>query len=79
MAIIFIPSLAGLLLNAEQRKGSLLTQQEVEAIRDSATCISVPDGIARNLDPSWGYTDSDPQRCWEEWCLSRTAGLAQSA
>lgn len=47
MAVLYIPSLVSLLVNAEKQKGSGLTQQEVEKIRDNATCISVPDNLVR--------------------------------
>lgn len=79
MAIIYIPSLVGLLVNAEQKKGALLTRQEVELIRDTATCISIPDRIAQNMDPSRTYCDIDPATCWEEWSSYRVAALAKSA
>lgn len=79
MAILYIPSLVSLLVNAEKQKGSGLTQQEVEKIRDNATCISVPDDLVRGMDPSRGYRDIDPARCWEAWRDSRSAGLAQTA
>lgn len=79
MAIVFIPSLAALLAQAERQKGSLLTQQEVEAIRDNATCVSVPDDIARHLEPSRGYSDIDPLNCWEQWVFCRAVNLTKTA
>lgn len=79
MAIIYIPSLVGLLVKAEQKKGTLLTKQEVEQIRDSATCISIPDRIAQGMDPTQTYCDIDPATCWEEWASYRVAGLAKTA
>ncbi|WP_034914177.1 hypothetical protein [Erwinia sp. 9145] len=72
MALVYIPSLIGLLINAEQRKGSVLTRLEVEAIRDGSVCISVPDFIARSMEPACGYNDIDPQKCWEEWSRYRS-------
>ncbi|MGB9097661.1 hypothetical protein [Erwinia sp.] len=79
MAVLFIPSLISLLVKAETQKGSGLTQQEVEHIRENATCISVPDDLVRGMDPSRGYRDIDPSRCWEAWLDYRSPGLAQTA
>ncbi len=79
MAVVFIPSLIALLMQAERQKGSLLTQQEVEEVRDNATCVSVPDEIARHLEPSRGYSDIDPLRCWEQWITYRAADLIKTA
>ncbi|MBV4366398.1 hypothetical protein ACMGGR_12030 [Erwinia sp. BNK-24-b] len=73
MAVICIPPLTGLLMDAECRKGTSLTRQEVEKIRDSTTTVSVPDGIAKNMDPFCGYGDIDPQKCWETWLRYRAA------
>lgn len=67
MATIYIPSLMRVLRQAEQQKGEQLTRQEVEALRDSAVCVSVPDSIACTLDPAQGLSDINPERCWEEW------------
>jgi len=75
MTIVFIPSLAALLIRAERQKGSLLTQQEVEEVRDNATCVFVPDDIARHLEPSRGYSDIDPLNCWEQWASYRAVNL----
>lgn len=79
MAILFIPSLIALLVKAEAQKGYPLTQQEVETLRDGATCISVPDELLRTMDPSRGYQDIDPTKCWEAWKNYRLAASARTA
>lgn len=79
MAILFIPSLAALLEKAEAHKGHPLTQHEVETLRDSATCISVPDELLRTMDPSRGYQDIDPATCWEAWKNYRLSGNRRMA
>lgn len=65
MAVIFIPSLAVLLTEAEQRKGAPLTRAEIEGVNGSRLCVYVPDNIARGLDPFCGYGDIDPHTCRE--------------
>jgi len=66
--IVFIdPSLIGLLFAREQEKGSPLTEEEVLEIRDnSAAIVLVPEDV-REREAARGFTDIDPERCWEEW------------
>ncbi|MEN5015819.1 hypothetical protein ABEH87_05575 [Erwinia sp. Eh17-17] len=71
MATIYIPSLMGLLSDAERQKGENLTREEVEALRDSVICVTIPDRIACALDPSQNFSDIDPDNCWEEWSRFR--------
>lgn len=78
MAVIYLPSLTTILLQAERHKGSLLTRDEVEAIRDSAFRVTIPDPIARYMEPCGGDADIDPLMCWEMWCRLRTAETAFS-
>lgn len=77
MAVISVPALGGLLAKAEWRKGSPLTEEEVEKIRDITTQVLVPDNIARTLDPFCGYANVDPQKCWETWQRYRAGALAR--
>jgi len=74
MATIYIPSLMRLLSDAERQKGASLTREEVEALRDSAMCVSVPDRIAVALDPSQNFSELNPENCWEEWSRFRHRG-----
>ncbi|BCQ34590.1 hypothetical protein ERHA54_20650 [Erwinia rhapontici] len=74
MATIYIPSLMGLLSDAERQKGASLTREEVEALRDTAMCVSIPDRIAFALDPSQNFSDINPENCWDEWSRFRHRG-----
>jgi hypothetical protein len=55
------------LRSAELEKGSALTEEEVIAIRDGASCITMPERVARRVIESRGYDDIDPGNAWEEW------------
>lgn len=72
LVLQFIPSLVVILKAKEDEKGSPLSEQEVLDIRDSAVCVSVPAGVAIELEKSRGYPDVDPENCWREWCEIRT-------
>lgn len=74
MATIYLPSLRGLLSDAERQKGAHLTREEVETLRDNAMCVSVPDGIACTLDLSHNVGDINAENCWEEWSRLRHSG-----
>jgi hypothetical protein len=63
----FIPALVVLLVRAEQRKGSPLTQEEVIHIRDGGACVMLPESQAAHLSEKRGYADVDPQFAWEQW------------
>lgn len=68
---IFNPSLAALLLAAENDKGGALTEDEVIAIRNSATVMMVSEEAAEEFAKKRGYKDIDPDNCWQEWCELR--------
>lgn len=72
MSIIFIPPLITLLLNRECEKGSPLTEDEVNSIRDDATAISLDSETALAMMESRGYRDIDPENCWAEWLAFRS-------
>ena len=60
MTFVFIPALVTLLVSREEEKGLALTRHEVEAIRDNATVIALPEDIAFSLAESRGYPDIEP-------------------
>ena len=62
----FFPSLVSNLMEAEDKKGSALTQAEVLAIRDGSAVAVVPED-RDFLEKAQGYRDIDPSNCWEEW------------
>lgn len=68
---VFIPALIVLLVHSEDKKGSPLTQEEVLAIRDNATCIMMQLDDSRKMDEQRGYADIDPEDCWYEWQMAR--------
>ena len=74
---VFIPALVALLLRAEQLNGSPLTRNQVVAIKDNATCMSVRASVKAAMEEKRGYRDLDPERCWEEWLQFR-AGTSPS-
>ncbi|WP_369064338.1 hypothetical protein [Enterobacter sp. MALB-1] len=67
MGIVFIPSLVALLAAKEREAGRELPRHEVEAIRDNATAIELPNEIARDMAISRGYQDIDAEHVWNEW------------
>ena len=70
-----IPALIALLLHHERDKGEPLTQQEVESIRDSAVCMTMPRSVAEKMAQQRGYDDINPEHCWEEWQAVRDSLL----
>lgn len=70
LVIVFMPSLAGLLLAAEDEKGAPLSYDEVLEIRDGAVCMRMPRQAAAQLAAERGE-DIDPENCWHDWQLLR--------
>lgn len=71
LVLVFIPSLAELLVASEKEKGAPLSQEEVMAIRDKAVCMTVLESVARSLEERRGYRDLDPEQAWPEWLSLR--------
>nr|WP_109753022.1 MULTISPECIES: hypothetical protein [unclassified Pseudomonas] len=68
LCAVFIPALVLLLTDAETRKGSPLSEAEVLAIRDGATCIAVPFDVALQMESDLvGLRDIVAEDCWSEW------------
>lgn len=67
MGIVFIPSHVALLAAKEREAGRELLRHEVEAIRDNATTIELPNEISRDMTISRGYQDIDVEHVWNEW------------
>ena len=68
---VFMPALVVLLVQAEDKKGTPLTKDEVHAIRDKGACIMMQAIDARKMDDSRGYRDIDPENCWHDWQMAR--------
>ena len=62
-----IPALCLMLLNMEKQKGSPLTEAEVVAARDAATCMTVSRKVHDAMQASRGYRDLDLENVWEDW------------
>jgi hypothetical protein len=77
LILVFIPALLVLLLNAEEKKGSPLTEAEVNAIRDSGVCMAMPASAALALVEKRGYPDINADAAWPEWQRARLE-IAQS-
>jgi hypothetical protein len=63
----FIPALGAILIHAEDKKGSPLTEEEAIKMRDGAMVIMLPAGEARTMDQKRGYKDIDPENLWHDW------------
>ena len=69
--ITHIPSLVATLLNKENAKGSQLTKEEVEAIRDEAPAQVLTREQRAAVDEGREYDDIDPEKAWEDWQIAR--------
>ena len=71
MKIVFVPALIVVLIDKEQERGRELTREEVEAIRDGATAIRLPEEAADDMIRARGYRDIDPENVWSEWVANK--------
>ncbi|WP_243050305.1 hypothetical protein [Dyella sp. RRB7] len=71
LCLVFIPPLVTLLYRAESTLEQPLTEAQVIAIRDSATCITLPFSVALKGEQERGYPDIVAEQCWEEWQAAR--------
>ena len=67
LVLVPIPALVAILLNRERAKGSPLTEAEVLAITDKATCVALRYSAAAAIADGRGYDDIAPENVWEEW------------
>ncbi|WP_231420519.1 hypothetical protein [Sphingomonas sp. Leaf205] len=67
LVIVPIPALVAILLHSAKEKGSPLTESEVLAIRDQATCITMSYSMAADMVEKRGYDDVRPENVWEDW------------
>ncbi len=67
LKLVHVPALVAILLNAEGKKGSPLTEKEVLDIRDSSQCMAMPLDVAEKVAEERGYADIDPENAWVEW------------
>jgi hypothetical protein len=72
LAVIFMPSLAALLADAERIKGSRLTEEQVVRIRDKALVVVVPADVVAATVQQRGYAEVDAANPWESWQAIRS-------
>ncbi|HBE20162.1 MAG TPA: hypothetical protein DEG17_25850 [Cyanobacteria bacterium UBA11149] len=65
---VFIPALILLLVHQQKKIGRPLTKHEVLYIRDNGVSIMMKTSHATAIDKKRGYSDLDPNLCWEQWC-----------
>lgn len=63
---VFIPSLVSNLIALETRLNRPASQAEVIDIRNRSGGLPIPN------DQLNGYTDLDPEQCWQQWCLYKS-------
>ena len=71
LVLVFDPPLVDVLRALERERGRPLTEPEVMAARDTATCMAVPYSAALKLDQSRDYHDIDAEHVWDEWLALR--------
>jgi hypothetical protein len=71
LSLVFVPSLAALLIRAEQLNGAALTENQVLAIRDRSMVMVVPQSKARAVQERRGYADVDAADAWNSWLKIR--------
>ena len=64
---VYVPSLYELLLIAEQKKGSPLTESEVVSLRDTATVVMMHRTAAEAVCRNRAVVDIDADHVWAEW------------
>jgi len=67
LVLVFIPPLVDVLRELERTHGRPLTEAEVRAARDGATCMAVTYSAALKLVQSRDYHDIDAEHVWDEW------------
>jgi hypothetical protein len=67
LALVFVPSLAALLVEAQEINGGALTEAQVLRIRDGSHVMVVgPDQVSA-VEEARGYTDIDAADAWHSW------------
>jgi hypothetical protein len=67
LSLVFVPSLAALLMRAQQLNGAALTENQVLAIRDASTVMVASHNAARAVEENRGYADIDAADAWRCW------------
>jgi hypothetical protein len=67
LALVFVPSLAALLVQAQDLNGGALTEAQVLWIRDGSMVMVVGPDQVRAAEEARGYTDIDAADAWQSW------------
>ena len=73
LALVFVPSLAALLLQAQELNGAALTEAQVLKIRDGSKVMVVGPDQVRAVEEQRGYVDIDAADAWQSWLRLREA------
>ncbi|HEY3450183.1 MAG TPA: hypothetical protein VGK67_27765 [Myxococcales bacterium] len=71
---VYVPSLFDLLVTAEKKKGTPLTKDDVQGVRDSATVVMMHRDRAEEMMRTRPVADLDPDNAWDEWLKRRPGG-----
>ena len=71
MVQVAIPMLMTQLVEAERKAGRFLSEDEVLAIRDNATYITMPRSVRDDVAAERGYEDVSIDEPWRWWSLAR--------
>lgn len=65
---VFMPALIAVILHFHQKQDGILSQEEVERIRDNAAVIALPKGSHEKQAEARGYSDIlSPEHVWIEY------------
>jgi hypothetical protein len=67
MVLQFIPSLAAMLVKAEELKGRPLTEAEVFKIRDACPVVVIKRKHSTVVTEKREYKDINPAHVWRQW------------
>jgi hypothetical protein len=76
IVLVPIPMLMTQLVEAERMAGRPLTEDEVLAIRDNATCLAMPRSVRDEVAAERGYEDVSIDDPWRWWSLAREISRA---
>ena len=67
LTLVFVPSLAALLMHAKQLNDGALSERQVLAVRDASKVVVVHEDVARAMEEQRGYADIDAADAWQSW------------
>ena len=73
LSLVFIPSLAALLMRAQQLNGAALDENQVLRIRDGSNVMAVGRDAFRTVEEQRGYVDIDAADVWQSWLQLQAA------